>query len=129
MKTNFFTIPLLTLGLISLVSCSHKLVGTWKVDKYETVSPGQQGVSLSNIGTMTFNGNNSGEKNLNYKVLGIERTDNLPFDWSATENYVSIKNGGAEFSKTWIILENKKNLQRWKSTNGGNQVQILQLSK
>lgn len=129
MNTNYFTIPVITLSLISLVSCSHKLVGTWNVDKYETVTPGQQAVSLSNVGTMTFKGNNKGEKNLSYKVLGIEKKDDLPFEWSATENYVSIKNGGAEFSKTWIILENKKNLQRWKSTNGNNQVQVLQLSK
>lgn len=129
MKTNYLTIPIISLSLISLVSCSHKLVGTWNVDKYETVSLGKQSVSLYNIGTMTFKGNDTGEKNLSYKVLGIEKKDNLPFDWTASENYVNIKNGGAEFSKTWIILENKKNLQRWKSTDGSNQVQILQLSK
>jgi len=125
MKTKFSVITLCVIGLSSILSCSHQLVGTWNVDKYETVSLDQQGISLSNIGTITFQGNYKGEKHIQYKVLGIQRNDNLGFDWAANENYVSIKNGGAEFSKTWIIL----NIQRWKSTDGNNQVQILHLSK
>lgn len=129
MKTKFLITAFYIISLSSLLSCSHKLVGTWNVDKYETVSLDQQGISLSNIGTITFKGNQTGEKNIKYKVLGIHRNDNLGFDWAANENYVSIKNGGAEFSKTWIILESKRNIQRWKSTDGNNQVQILHLSK
>lgn len=129
MNRKLFALPAITKAIFSLTSCSHRLVGTWNVARYETTTPGQQGVSLSNIGTMTFRGNNSGEKNLKYQVLGIQRDDQLPFKWTATEKYVSIENGGADFSKTWIILENKKKFQKWKSTDGTNQIQVIELKK
>lgn len=121
---------IIILGLATLSSCSsHRLVGNWNVEKYETSTPGSQATSLSNIGTMTFKKNNTGEKNLNYQVLGIQRNDVLPFTWNATDNYVTISGNSSEFAKTWIILENKRKFQKWKSTDGTNQVQTLELKK
>lgn len=111
-------------------SCSSSLTGTWSVLRFETTVPGQQGVTLSNIGTMTFNGNGSGEKNLNYNAFGILRDDNLPFSWSQnSKNYVTIESEGSNLSKTWIIIENKKKFQKWKSTDGSGSVQVLELKK
>lgn len=104
---------IIILGLATLTSCSsHRLVGNWNVEKYETSTPGSQATSLSNIGTMTFKKNNTGEKNLNYQVLGIQRNDVLPFTWNATDNYVTISGNSSEFAKTWIILENKRKFQK-----------------
>ena len=55
-------------------------------------------------------GNGSGEKNLNYSVLGIQRDDKLPFKWTWNDGkYISIESNGSDFSKTWIIMTNKKN--------------------
>ena len=111
------------IAMTLLTSCSHRMVGTWTVQRYETITPGQQGVALSNIGTMQFHGNGSGEKNLNYSVLGIQRDDKLPFKWTWNDGkYISIESNGSDFSKTWIIMTNKKKYQKWKSTDGTNNV-------
>ncbi|MGN0001866.1 MAG: hypothetical protein ACI35V_00395 [Sphingobacterium composti] len=129
---NNITLKLSTV-LISatlLTSCSQRLVGTWTVQRYETTSPGQQGVALSNIGTLKFKSNGTGEKNLDYTVLGINRQDKLPFKWSWSDGeYVSIESDSSDFSKTWIIMTNKKKYQKWKSTDGANNIQIIELKK
>ncbi|NHN26893.1 lipoprotein [Flavobacterium jejuense] len=119
--------------LISLVfilsSCSPKIVGEWNVSKYQTTKPGIENISLNNIGTMTFKSNNEGEKNLDYTVLGITKKDNVPFTWKATEKYITIDSENSDFAKTWIILESKNSSQIWKSTNGENEVQTIELTK
>ena len=69
-------------------------------------------------------------KNLNYSVLGIQRDDKLPFKWTWNDGkYISIESNGSDFSKTWIIMTNKKKFQKWKSTDGTNNVQIIELKK
>lgn len=127
---RLFTIATLVITAVFLTACSSRMVGTWTVQRYETTTPGQQGVALSNIGTMQFKNNGSGEKNLNYSVLGITRNDHIPFNWTWNDGkYISIESSGSEFSKTWIIMENKKKFQKWKSTDGTNNIQILELRK
>ena len=120
---------LMLLSAFLFTSCAHKLVGTWTVQKYERVTPGEQGTTLQNIGTMTFNKDNTGQKQLDYTVLGIEQSDSAPFTWSSTENYVTIEGDDSELAKTWIYLENKNKYQKWKSTDGENNVQTLELVK
>jgi hypothetical protein len=105
------------------------MVGTWKVTKFETISPGEQNVTLQNIGTITFKGNNTGEKELNYQVMGIKRNDVQPFTWSTSENYITIDSNDSEVAKTWIFIENKKKRQVWKSTDGSKKIQSLELEK
>mgnify|MGYP006163342349 FL=1 len=60
MKTNF---TLALVAILFLTSCSEKIVGTWNVQKFETIKPGEQNISLNNIGTITFNKNNTTELN------------------------------------------------------------------
>jgi len=115
--------------VVSLTSCSHRLVGTWTVQKYQTLTPGNQGTTLSNIGTMTFDKDRTGKKQLDYKVLGIQRNDVAPFEWSATEKFVTIKGEASDLTKTWIYIENKSKFQKWQSTDGSNNVQTLELIK
>lgn len=115
---------------ISLTACSHRMVGTWKVQRYETTTPGEQSVVLTNVGTMQFRGNGTGSKNLHYSVLGLQRNDLLPFRWTWDNGkYVSIESNGSDFAKTWIITSNKRKFQQWKSTDGNNNIQILELKK
>lgn len=119
----------ITVLTLLLTSCSNKIVGEWTVSNYQTTKPGVEEVTLSNIGTMTFKSNKEGEKNLDYTVLGITKKENIPFTWEATEKYVTIVSENSDFAKTWIILESKGNSQIWKSTNGENEVQTIELTK
>lgn len=106
------------------------MVGTWTVQRFETTKPGQQGVLLSNIGTVIFNKNGSGEKKINFSALGVTTNDEQPFKWKwVDDKYVSIEGEGSEFSKTWIIITNKKKHQKWKLTDGTNTIQIIGLKK
>ncbi|WP_448518448.1 lipocalin family protein [Rhodoflexus sp.] len=115
--------------LILASACSHRLAGTWNIQKYEVSSAGQSSVTLSNIGTMTFKNNGKGFKNLSYNILGTEKTDKGSFRWTATDTYVTIDSKGSDLGKTWLFMENKKNLQIWKATDGANQIQILELKR
>ncbi|WP_273568394.1 hypothetical protein [Maribacter halichondriae] len=117
------------LFLFLFTSCAHRLVGTWNVQKYERKTPGEEGMSVSNIGKITFDKNGSGEKNLDYSLLGISAKDVTPFQWSATDQFVTIEGENSEITKTWIYIENKSKFQKWQSTDGANNVQTLELAK
>lgn len=129
MKTRIFTIlAVLFLGVF-FSSCSHRLVGAWAVQNYETVEPGKDGVSAKNVGTMTFQRNGKGTKELTFSMLGIRKEDKTPFTWSVDNNFLTISGVGSDFAKTWIIVENKSKYQKLISTDGANQVQIIELAK
>ncbi|SDD66851.1 hypothetical protein SAMN05421636_101362 [Pricia antarctica] len=128
MKVKSFYFIFISLPFL-LTSCAQRLVGTWTVQKYENVSPGEKGVSVQNVGSISFDKNGTGQKEMNYTVLGVEKDDSTPFEWSATESYITIKSEDSDISKTWIYLENKNKSQKWKSTDGKNQVQTLELVK
>lgn len=136
MKIKTFKLTALAVALLIATSCSPRLAGTWNVDRFETGAAGQQGVVLTNIGTIAFKKNGTGEKNINYVALNVEHTDKQPFKWVSNEGeYVtiegekSIEGENSPFAKTWIVVTNKKRLQLWKSTDGSNNVQTIQLSK
>ena len=115
--------------LLALASCSPRLVGTWTVQKYETMVPGQQGTSVSNVGTITFKKNYTGNKDIHYTVFGVQRDNTSSFTWSATKSYVTIHTTDSEFAKTWLLIKDDKNFQRWQATNGNNQIQTLELKR
>ena len=123
-------ITVIVFATILFTSCAPRIVGTWNVQKFETVKAGEQGTSLGNIGTVQFNKNGTGIKNIHYTVLGVTNSDENPFTWKWTENkFVTIEGKGSEFTKTWIIMTNKKKFQKWKSTDGANQIQTIELKR
>ena len=124
------TLPI-CLGLLLLsTSCAHRMVGHWNVDRYETQESGQQGVALMNIGTMNFKKDGTGDKNLNYTVLGARIDDSTPFVWTwGDDKFIAIESSQSDLSKSWIIMENKSKYQKWKSTDGSTNIQILELTK
>ncbi len=128
MRTKFFYFLSMSF-LFMLSSCAPRLVGTWTVQKYESESVGNKGISVQNVGSISFDRDGTGQKEMNYKVLGMEKDDSTPFKWSATKNYITIESEDSDISKTWIFLENKNTKQKWKSTDGKNQVQTLELVK
>lgn len=123
---KFFTLFLVA---VVMTSCADRMIGTWTVQRFETTSPGQQGVKLTNIGTVEFKGNGTGEKKISYSAMGVTTNDLSPFKWTATEGkYVTIESEASALAKTWIVVENKKKFQKWKSTEGSN-VQTIELKK
>jgi hypothetical protein len=122
---------LLSLAIVAslFVSCSQGIVGNWSIQKYQSTIPDQQDIILSNVGTINFNRNGTGEKNVSYTVFDLTKTDNSPFTWTINENLLTIISDDSEFSKTWIQVENQKSFQYLTSTDGQNRVQILELRK
>ena len=98
--------------------------------RLETVTTGQQGVTLNNIGTVQFKKNGTGEKNINFSALGATHSDQTPFKWTwHDDKYVAIESENSEFAKTWIIVTNKKKFQKWNTTDGANKIQVIELKK
>lgn len=126
---------LIAAAIVLFSSCSPKLVGTWNIEKYEVHQADQSTVAVANIGSITFNKNNSGEKNIQYAIFQNEYSDKAPFKWrKVNETTISIEGAGTEgassdLTKSWLIIEDKKKQQVWKSTDGSNKIQTLTLTK
>lgn len=128
MKNNNLIIPVLLLFVI-LSSCSPRILGVWTVENFETVTQGVEGVSAKNIGTITFFKDGTGTKDLSFTIFGMSKEDKTPFTWTLNDNLLTINGQDSDFAKTWIIVDNQKKVQKMKSTDGADQVQILDLKK
>lgn len=123
-------LPIITAtSLLLLTSCSSKLVGTWQITSYENKTIGGEEVKVSNIGTMTFNKGSNGLKEIKYSILANEVSDTTSFKWKTVDEYVTIQSDGSDLNKTWIVLKNSAKTQVWKSTDGKNTIQTLELKK
>lgn len=115
-----------------LSSCATRPIGTWYVESFEIVNTGlsQNSTKVRDIGTFTFRRNGRGEKNISYSLMGMPaKVDNMAFTWTANRRFVTMEGGGSEFSRSWIRIRNRWRYQKWKTTDGGNQVKVLELSK
>ena len=132
MKKSLFIIAI---SAFLLTSCGGpKLAGTWNVDRYEVDNQKGQNVNTRNAGEIVLKKNGTGEKNNNYNMFQNEFTDMQEFRWAMQgEDLITITSTNSyersDFDKTWIMVTNKKDKQVWKSTDGKNSVQILELSK
>jgi hypothetical protein len=131
MKKSLFIIAITTL---LFTSCSPKIVGTWNVDRYEVDNQKGQNITTQNAGEIVINKNGTGEKNINYSMFQNEFSDLQKFRWNMQgEDLITITSTNSieksDFDKTWIMVTNSKKKQVWKSTDGRNSVQILELSK
>lgn len=128
---NFLFVAVLAL---ILSSCSQKLVGTWNVDRYEVDSQKGQNFTTRNAGELTLKKNGTGEKNVNYNMFQNETSDLQAFRWTMQgDDVITIRSTDSyeksDFDKTWIMTTNTKKKQVWRSTDGKNAVQTLELSK
>tara|TARA_R100001369_G_scaffold20091_1_gene36711 strand:- start:212229 stop:212630 length:402 start_codon:yes stop_codon:yes gene_type:complete len=131
MKKSLLIIAISTL---LITSCSPKLAGTWNVDRYEVDNQKGQNITTKNAGEIVINKNGTGEKNINYNMFQNEFSDLQEFRWSMQgDDLITITSTNSykksDFDKTWIMITNSKKKQVWKSTDGKNSVQILELSK
>jgi hypothetical protein len=115
--------------VIMFASCSPKVVGTWTIANYEETTPGQKGMSFQNIGTITFNNDGTGEKDISYSIMGMDMSDKSPFNWKQHDNILVIDGDESELAKTWIMIESKRKSQSWKSTDGASEIHKLRLKK
>lgn len=115
--------------IMILASCSPKMVGTWDITKYENKTVGGQDIKVTNIGTMSFKKDHTGVKQLNYSILSNQISDSSDFKWNKEEETITITGEGSQLNKTWIIIEDGKKNQKWKSTDGSNTVQVIELKK
>ena len=124
---------LLLVGIISLASCSPNIVNTWNIDKYEVINDKGQNTTSQNIGTITFKKNGKGMKDINYNVFQNDYTDQSEFRYELHNDYIIIKNTDKKdesaLNKTLIIVSDKSKNQVWKSTDGNESVQVLELSR
>lgn len=119
---------------IFITSCSPKMTGTWNVDRYAVDNQEGRSMNTTNAGTIKINKNGTGEKDINYNMFQTEYSDTQSFRWTMPdENIISINsnnsNRNSDLDKTWIIVSQKKKNQVWKSTDGKNTIQTLELSK
>ncbi|QED37243.1 hypothetical protein FK178_05745 [Antarcticibacterium arcticum] len=124
----------IALVAISFTSCSPKLVGTWNIDKYEVDNQKGQNFTTRNAGELILKKNGTGEKKVEYNMFQNEFSDMQSFRWSMQgENIININSTDSrqksDFDKTWIMVTNTKKKQVWKSTDGKNTVQVLEMTK
>lgn len=110
-------------------SCSPRIIGVWNVENFETVSQGDESISAKNIGTITFQKDGTGVKDLSFTILGVRKEDKTPFNWTLSNSLLTINGQESDFVKTWIVVEDHKKYQKIKSTDGADQVQIVELRK
>lgn len=120
--------------LVCFTSCSPKLVGAWNIDRYEVDNQRGQNFTTRNAGELVINKNGTGEKNVSYTMFQNEFNDMQSFNWTMQgDNIINITSPQAketsDFDKTWIMVTNTKKKQLWKSTDGKNTVQVLEMSK
>lgn len=131
----FFTLVLLLLnGCASATKdFSKRLRGTWKITNYNVERPNTRSLTgTTDYGSITFNKDGTGSidnasifDNITSKTI----QGKFNFKWSNTENIVVIKGEGSNISKSWIVVTNKKDQQVWKSTDGANEVNTLELKR
>jgi iron uptake system EfeUOB component EfeO/EfeM len=124
-----------SLFILLMASCSsvnklnRRLQGSWNISSYSEQHVDEQEASAVNIGSMTFNDDNSGTKKISYRILSNQIADTSRFVWSNTNKTVTIKGENSAFAKTWIILKNQNKKQSWTSTDGKGNVQSIVLQK
>jgi hypothetical protein len=125
---------IILLGITALVSCSaekkleRRIRGSWTIASYEEKNINGSDGKSTNVGTMTFLKNGTGQKKLSgipWRKSDHEATD---FKWESGNNTITIYSPGSAFAKTWIITRNKKSTQEWRSTSRGD-VQTVVLKR
>lgn len=124
---------LITVLVMLFTGCSPNIVGKWNVDRYEIDNYNGQDFTASNAGEIIIKKNGTGEKNLSLNMFNRDPEIIESFRWDLSNQilrfYDNTSRQGSDFAKSWIVVTNKKNKQIWKSTDGSNSIQMMELSK
>ncbi|MDR1584591.1 MAG: hypothetical protein LBS07_00245 [Prevotellaceae bacterium] len=129
MKKFFILFCLIAPGVIPGSLFSQRLTGSWDIVAFQTLRVGEPGYTLSDIGNITFYKDNSGESNINYSLMGVEKNEQTPFKWTVSQKFIAIEGQESDFTRTWIIMENKSSRQKWQATDGKHTIYTLELKK
>lgn len=129
MKKKIQGFAVLLIAALLFSACSNRLIGLWQVENYEIISNRSESVKATNIGTVNFLKDGTGHKELSFSILGLNQQDRADFTWVLNENLLTISGDSSAFVKTWIITESKKSYQKLQSTDGAQQVQVMELKK
>ncbi|MCS7035568.1 MAG: hypothetical protein RMJ33_05860 [Saprospiraceae bacterium] len=120
--------------LASLFACSaqrqlqRRLTGTWNVTRYEILYPSGQREETFNVGTIVFHRNGNGDNDMPILTRNIRTPNTRRFSWKNTDQSVTIISENTFLAKAWIIVENRRNRQVWRSTTN-ELIQTMELQK
>lgn len=118
---------------LAVTSCTPKIVGSWNIDRYEIDNYKGENLSARNAGDIQINKNGTGQKNLSIKFFDRQSGQSESFRWDYKDQILRIydvdSRQSSDFAKSWIVTTNKKKKQVWKSTDGSNSIQIIELSR
>lgn len=129
MKKQLFLWMGMLVGGLLLSGCSQRILGIWEVENFEVISSSSESVKATQIGTISFEKDGSGHKSLSFSILGLNQVDKADFSWSLNDRLLTISGDSSAFVKTWIVMEDKRNYQKYKSTDGAQQVQVMELRR
>ncbi len=129
MKKTVTLFCIVILSVLSTTAFSQRLVGNWNIVAFQTIKVGEPGFTLSDIGVISFFKDGSGESNVDYSMMGVQKNEQIAFVWNIAQGLISIQGQESDFTRTWIMIEDKRNSQKWQSTDGRFTVYTLELKK
>ncbi|MBK6265400.1 lipocalin family protein [Marivirga sp. S37H4] len=122
----------LIISFITACTLERQLPGTWQIASYSEEGVTGRSTSATNVGTIEFDSDGTGTNDLEFKIFGSKQTDQREFTYDIGDNYITIKpqqENDSSSVKSWIVMENKRNSQKWKSTDDEGNVQTIELKK
>ncbi len=115
--------------VMSACSLQNRITGTWQITNYSEQNVNGSNANSVDIGTIQFKRNGTGINDLEYKIMGSTKADKSNFKYEIGDKFITIDSDDENtLAKSWIVIENKAKMQRWKSTLNGT-VQTLELKK
>lgn len=109
---------------------TNRLEGTWEIVQYKTeIQEMRRTTAFPPYRSITFMKKGRGRVAANNEYSAEKGGQGFDFEWTNTENTVTMRGFDTQFARSWIVVENKKSSQIWKSTDGANGVQTLELRK
>ncbi|MBK8426453.1 MAG: hypothetical protein IPL27_11020 [Lewinellaceae bacterium] len=108
---------------------SRRLEGNWEIVQYKTEIQQLQRTAFPPYRNITFMKRGRGRVSANNEYTEEKGGQGFDFEWTCTDNTVTMRGFDTDFARSWIVVENKKTRQVWKSTDGANGVQTLELKK
>lgn len=108
---------------------SRRLEGSWEIVQYKSEIQQLNRTAVMPYRNITFLKKGRGRVSANNEFTDEKGGQGFDFDWTCTDNTVTMRGFDSEFARSWIVVENKKSSQIWKSTDGANGVQTLEIRR
>jgi hypothetical protein len=138
MRKPIFVPLLAALALLLQTGCGsarrdfeRRLTATWQVVQYKNERQELRRDMAAPIlyRSITFERRGRGRVSTSSEFSAEKGNNGFDFEWSCTENTVTMRGFDADFARSWIVVENDRRHQIWKSTDGANNVQTLELRR